>query len=150
MARYHQGRFSPKNPSKYKGDPSAIVYRSSWELRACVYFDNRKEVLSWSSEEVIVPYRCVFTGKLRRYYPDFVITVIGKDGRKVTHMIEVKPYKETIEPTPSKRKTKKYLREVTTWGTNCTKWKYAREYCADRKWIFTILTERDLFTKKSV
>jgi hypothetical protein len=112
-----------------------------------VYFDLRKEIIQWSSEEVIVPYRCVFTGKIRRYFPDFVITVVDKAGRTATHMIEVKPLKETTPPKPSSRKTKRYLREVQAWGTNSTKWKYAREYCADRHWHFTIITEKDLFKK---
>ena len=153
MSRYYHGRFQPRNPKKYKGNPSEIVYRSSWELQAMNYFDLREEVIQWSSEEIIVPYKCVFTGKWRRYFPDFVITVVDKNNVKATHMIEVKPYKETMEPRPGTRKTKRYLKEVQTWGINSTKWKYAREYCADRKWHFTIITEKDLFAgnkRKSV
>ena len=32
-----QGRYKAKNPSKYKGDPSNIIFRSSWELTCFKY-----------------------------------------------------------------------------------------------------------------
>ena len=32
-----KGRYKPINPSKYKGNPTNIIYRSSWELK----LDNR-------------------------------------------------------------------------------------------------------------
>ena len=38
-----QGKFRPKNPSKYKGDPTNIIYRSSWELTVFKYLDNNPE-----------------------------------------------------------------------------------------------------------
>lgn len=63
-------------------------------------------------------------------------------------MIEVKPAKETKEPVKQSRVTKRYLNEVFTWGKNQAKWKAAREYCADRKWKFMILTEKELFGAK--
>ncbi|NDB85179.1 MAG: head completion protein, partial [Alphaproteobacteria bacterium] len=28
----YKGKFNPKNPNKYKGDPTNIIYRSRWEL----------------------------------------------------------------------------------------------------------------------
>ena len=62
-----------------------------------------------------------------------------------TIVVEVKPYKETREPTPQKNITKKYLYEVKTWSINKSKWNYAIEYCRDRNWKFMILTEKELF-----
>lgn len=63
-------------------------------------------------------------------------------------MLEVKPKAQTIEPKPQKRKTKRYITEVTTWATNKSKWKSAEEFCADRGWQFLVLTEHEIFGKK--
>ena len=145
MPEYYQGKYRPKNPHKYKGNPNEIYFRSSWEAKAMMYFDLREEVIQWSSEEIIVPYRSKLDGKKHRYFPDFVITVIDKNGKKKTYMVEVKPYKQTIEPKPQKRITKKYLREVQTYVINKSKWEYAEEFCKDRGWEFTTITEKDLF-----
>jgi len=64
-------------------------------------------------------------------------------------MIEVKPYGQTHAPKAQKRLTKKYLNEVKTWGVNQAKWEAAMEYCKDRNWKFQILTEKELFKKKT-
>jgi hypothetical protein len=31
-----------------------------------------------------------------------------------------------------------------TWGVNQAKWKAAMEFCADRKWVFKLITEDEL------
>lgn len=142
-----QGFFKPKNPKKYKGDPTNIVYRSSWEFRVMVYLDERKEVINWSSETVIVPYRSPIDGKIHRYFPDFVVTKINKEGKKETVMIEVKPFYQTVPPKKTNKITKKYLTEVRTWGINEAKWKAAKDYCLDRGWSFHIFTENEIGVK---
>jgi hypothetical protein len=143
-----QGFFKPKNPKKYKGDPTNIVYRSGWELKLMLYLDSRPEVISWGSEEIIIPYRSPIDGKMHRYFPDFIVTKINKEGKKETAIIEVKPYYQTIPPTPKEKKvTKKFLTEVKAWGMNEAKWKAALEYCKDRNWSFHIFTERELGIK---
>ena len=60
------------------------------------------------------------------------------------YLIEVKPKKQTVEPKLPKRKTKRYLTEVTTYITNQAKWEAAREWCADHGLEFIILTEDHL------
>jgi hypothetical protein len=144
----YKGRFSPKNPKKYRGDPTNIVFRSLWELKAMKTFDENPSVLEWSSEEVIVPYYDPTRCRNRRYFPDFVVKTLQKDGSTKTLMLEVKPYKETQEPTKQKRITKRYITEVTTWATNQSKWKAAEEYCLDRGWEFRLVTEKTLFGEK--
>jgi hypothetical protein len=143
----YKGKFRPKFPQKYKGDPSNIIYRSLWERNCMVYFDQNPSVLKWSSEEVIVPYRSPIDGRVHRYFPDFLIRVRNKEGNTETIMIEVKPLKETREPKKRSRITKQYLYEVRTWGINNAKWEAAKDYCADRKWKFMIITEKELGIK---
>ena len=70
-----------------------------------------------------------------------------KDGKTTTKMIEIKPRSQSIPPTPKgkgSKPTKKYLREVATYGINISKWEAAKEYCADRNWEFVVLTEKEL------
>jgi hypothetical protein len=140
MSAPHQGKYKIKNPSKYKGDYRNIYYRSSWELRVFNYMDRNPEVVKWSSEEIVIPYRSPIDGKRHRYFPD--VWMKTKNGD--VYLIEIKPFKETIQPKKRSRITKQYLYEVKTWGINSAKWKSAKEYCADRNWKFKIITEKEL------
>jgi hypothetical protein len=145
MARkYLQGTFKPRNPTKYKGDHSKIIYRSSWELKLMMRLDEHPNVIWWKSEELAIPYRSPVDGKLHRYFPDFIVYIKNKQGVAETLMIEVKPSKETKEPKKQTTVTKSYIREVFTWGINSEKWKMAEEYCKDRGWKFCIFTEKEL------
>jgi hypothetical protein len=146
MATY-KGFFKPKNPKKYKGDPTNIIYRSGWELKLMLYLDDHKDVLSWGSEEVIIPYRSPIDGRIHRYFPDFIVTKINKEGLKETALIEVKPSSQAKPPKKQEKITKRYITEVKTWGTNEAKWKAATEFCKDRGWTFHIFTEKELGIK---
>lgn len=144
-----QGRFKPKNPDKYKGDPTNVIYRSSYELKLFRYLDMHPQVLWWQSEEVVIPYRSPIDGRLHRYFPD--VTLKRIDGQVI--LIEVKPRYQTVPPDMSKMKTptgkikRSYINEVKEWGKNSAKWEAAREYCADRGWVFQIMTETELGIK---
>lgn len=133
----NKGKFKPSNPHKYRGDYTAIIYRSSWELKFMRECDAHPDIIQWSSEEVVVPYRSLIDGKKHRYFVDFWVK--KEDG--VT-LIEIKPMSQSIEPKRSKRLTKRYVEEVKTWGTNISKWKAAEQYCLDRNWKFMVLTEK--------
>ena len=52
----YSGRFTPSNPQKYIGDPNNIIYRSSWECKVMNWLDKNPDILSWASEELIIPY----------------------------------------------------------------------------------------------
>jgi hypothetical protein len=139
MAQYYSGKFIPKNISKYDGDWRNIRYRSLWERQALKWLDENPNVISYSSEETIIPYICATDGKVHRYFVDLKIKV--KSGQ--VYLIEIKPESQTIQPK-KKRMSPKYLTEVMTWAKNESKWKAATEYCKDRKWIFEIWTEKTL------
>ena len=147
MPKYTQGYFKPRNPHKYRGDPSNIVYRSGWELRLMSHFDAHQDIVWWSSEEKIIPYRSPVDGKVHRYFPDFLINTRNKQGLSETIMIEVKPAAQVAEPKRQSTITKRYVNEVYTWGVNQAKWKAAEEYCKDKGWKFMTLTEREIFGK---
>jgi hypothetical protein len=140
----YSGKYRPVNHKKYKGDPRAVFYRSLWELKFMKWCDNHDHILEWGSEEIVVPYRSPLDGRVHRYFVDFYAKVRNKSGTAKKYLIEVKPKKQTVEPKIPKRKTKRYLTEVTTYITNQAKWEAAREWCADHGLEFIILTEDHL------
>ena len=145
----HKGRYVLKNPKKYEGDPTNVIYRSSWEKRFMIFLDNHESIISWGSEEVVIPYYWEVDGKMHRYFPDFVVTMKTTSG-VVRMLIEVKPYSQTIQPKKTRGKREQtYLLEVETYTKNRAKWNAAEEYCKDRGWMFRIVTEHELFKKKA-
>ena len=143
----YKGKYSPKFPKKYKGNPCEIYYRSSWERTFMKYCDTNENILEWFSEEIAVPYRSPIDNKIHRYFPDFYIKVKESNGSIKKYIIEIKPKKQTIEPIPQKRKTKGYIYEVYEYAKNQAKWKAAEEWCADKGYEFKVLTEDDLGIK---
>jgi hypothetical protein len=140
----YSGKYRPSNKHKYKGDPTNIIYRSLWERKFMLWCDKNENVLEWGSEEIIIPYISPVDRKVHRYFPDFYVRARTREGRVQKYIIEVKPAKQCAEPPRQKKVTRKYLTEVTTYAVNQAKWKAAREYCADRRMEFLILTEVEL------
>lgn len=143
----YKGRFRAVNPQKYKGDPSNIVYRSRWELKLMGHLDAHPDVLQWSSEEVVIPYRSPIDGRIHRYFVDFYVKKKTSQGIEEV-LIEVKPKAQTAPPQARTGKpTRRYINEVHTWGINEAKWNAAKDYCMSRGWKFVIMTEHELGIK---
>ena len=140
----YSGLFKPKHPEKYVGDPTNIVYRSSWEAKVMSWLDNNDSIITWASEELFIPYISPVDNRWHRYFPDFLVKYRTKDNKLSTMMLEVKPKKQTAQPELQKRKTKQFINEVKTWGVNQAKWKAANDYCLDRGWEFKLITEDHL------
>jgi len=137
--RYKQGKYIPRNRNKYKGDLSKIFYRSGWEYKFMKWCDATPSITEWGSEEIFIPYVSPIDNKRHKYYPDFYVKANNKK-----YIVEVKPSRQTKEPTKQKKVTKGYLREVFTWGVNQAKWKAAEEFCRDYGMEFMIITEKEL------
>ena len=140
----YKGKFSPRNRKKYKGNASDIIYRSLWELKFMTYCDSNKNIITWSSEEIVIPYRSPIDNRIHRYFPDFYIKYKNTEGKVLEKVIEVKPAKEVKEPKKQKARTKKYVTEVMKYAKNYAKWEAAEDFCKDRRWEFQILTEKEL------
>lgn len=139
----YKGFFNPKNPKKYNGDSTNIIYRSTWELRVMKWLDNHPNVIWWNSEELIIRYRSPVDNKMHRYFPDFIAKMKQKDGSVMTYVIEVKPEAQTKMPV-QKKKTKRFLQEAATYAVNQEKWRAADIFCQEHGWKFLVLTEKDL------
>ena len=104
----YKGKFRPSKPKKYKGDPTNIVYRSLWELKFMRYCDSNNNIVKWSSEEIVSPYRSPIDNRFHRYFPDFYLKYKDNTGKMIEKVVEIKPAKQVQEPKVQKRKTKKY------------------------------------------
>jgi len=142
---YKQGKFKPKNPQKYDGNPTEIYFRSSYELKFMQYCDLTENVISYQSEEFWIPYRSPLDNKVHRYFPDFFVKYKDRDNNIRTLVVEIKPAKDLKEPNPNPpKRTSAWVYSVKTWAVNQEKWKAAREWCADHNYEFKIMSERDL------
>lgn len=141
----YRGKYIPVNKKKYRGDWRKITYRSSWELKFCIFADNNANVLKWSSEEVVIPYRCRTDNKMHRYYMDFWMRIIDKNGEIKDKLIEIKPYAQTQKPIYKKgTSAKNYNKRVYAYAKNISKWEATQKFIKDKNMEFHILTEHEL------
>ena len=144
-----QGFYEPVHPEKWiitesfdtKG--KGIKYRSSWELKFMKFADFNPQIIKVNSEGVVIPYMNPVKNKVSRYYMDFLIQT-----QKETFLVEVKPYAQTIPPSPPKSKTEKSLKNfykaIETYAVNKAKWEAAEEFATKSNMKFMIITEREL------
>lgn len=140
----YKGKYKLKNPQKYKGDPTNVVFRSLWERKYMKYLDSNNHILEWSSEEIFIWYKSPIDNRPHRYFPDFYVKEQKQDGSIEKYLVEIKPKKQLSPPKEPKRRTQAYLNEMMEYAKNQSKWEYAREWCEDRKYGFKILTEVEL------
>ena len=141
MSRFKQGIYKPRHLEKYVGEAGNIVFRSSWELSMCRFFDNNPNILRWSSEEVFIPYRKPTDGQIHRYFPDFWVEYKDRNGTVIQEILEVKP-NDQVNPHQKSRLTEY---DKITYAINIAKWQAASIFCKQRGIKFRILTEREMF-----
>lgn len=139
----YKGRFRPSHPEKYDGDTTNIIYRSGLELRFMQYLDSNSNVIKWQSEEFSIPYFDPSTNKWRRYFVDFLVVTRNGKGT-LTQLVEIKPASQCQPPKIPAKRTRRFITEMLTWGTNQAKWNAASEFAADRGWKFKVITDKDL------
>ena len=81
-----RGRYRPVNEHKYQGNIRKITYRSLWERRFMLYCDRSDQIVTWSSEELHIPYYFAEDNRWHNYYPDFVVV----DTEGVHYLVETK------------------------------------------------------------
>jgi hypothetical protein len=125
FAAAKRGIFTPQNPDKFfiknnGQNGGKIVYRSSWEQKFMIWCDLTDNVEKIASEPFHIPY-IDYTGKSRKYFPDFLIVYKGE-----MLLIEIKP------------------KGLTNDKTNQKKFIFAESYAKKRNMKFVILTEIEL------
>lgn len=134
-----RGRFVPKKPEKYVGNVSRVIFRSSWELRFMQWLDTNNAVKKWGSEELSIPYVSPTDGKVHRYFPDFIIMYQDQTGILKRELIEIKPYKQSVQ-TPKMSDAEKLVLAI-----NEAKWAAASDYAQKNGALFRVLTEKTIF-----
>jgi hypothetical protein len=149
--KVQQGYFHPKNPEKYKGDITKIIYRSSWEFKFLEYCDNNESVIEYASEPVGIAYYNPILKKESTYWVDCYMATRGSDGKITKWLIEIKPNKYLTPPAPPTRLTEKqtlnYARHAKAYIINDAKFKAAKVYASKNNMRFGIITENFLFNK---
>lgn len=135
-----KGRFIPKNPQKYLGNPANIIFRSSWEVKLFQWLDRTPAVLQWASEEFSIPYLSPVDNAVHQYYPDALVIYKDKFGNLKKEIVEIKPYKETVL---TKRATD---RDKYALMINQAKWKAAARFAELQGMTFRVITEKSMFS----
>lgn len=148
---FKQGIFKPSNPAKCLNKEN-IVYRSGLERKLMLVLDKNPNVIQWSSEKVIIPYKHPVktaqsgTPQYARYFVDFYMKL--KVGEVVKeYLIEVKPEKQCSAPTQhGNKKRTTILYENLQWAINKAKWEAAENYCKKKNYKFLIINEKNIDT----
>jgi hypothetical protein len=145
---FRQGYYVLNNPEKYVGDPTKIIYRSSWEYRFCKYCDDSSNVLKWSSEPYPIKYISPVDHKQHDYYIDFYMR-LKKDDIEVDYLVEVKPEgslkKPVFEGIQTMQKLKNFNYAAKTFLVNTAKFASAKQHAESIGYKFVIVTEEFLF-----
>lgn len=148
---YRQGYFTPNHPEKYLGNPTEIIYRSSWEFKFMEFCDSNEKVLSWGSESTPIPYFNPILKKECTYWIDCYMQVKNNNGSVTKWLIEVKPGKYLSPPKEPTRLTEKqtlnFARHAKTYLINSFKFKAAQNYASQNNMKFGIITENFLFNQ---
>lgn len=134
--------FTPKNRKKYIGNSERILCRSLWERKMCKYLDENTNIHRWGFETIKIPYLSPIDNKVHQYIPDFIVETLNHNKETEITIIEIKPKKQTKDPSTKKRKT---LQECVTYSINKVKWEHTLTFCEKRGWKFKIITEKELF-----
>lgn len=134
-------RFIPKNVAKYAGDASRIVARSKWELMYMSALDNSNLVAKWISEPktLNISYLSPIDRKVHQYWPDFLVQYASGE----LELLEIKPLKESVQENAVSQYDK------LMFIKNVAKWKAAEIFAKRIGARFRVITEKDLFKKKS-
>jgi hypothetical protein len=151
--RYRQGYYIPTNPTKYIGDPSKIIFRSSWEYYFCKYCDETPEILTWSSEPIAIPYISPLDNKEHSYFVDFYMK-LQKGEEQIEYLVEIKPSKSLKQPMMKEglttiKRLKEYNENAKTWVVNRAKFRAAEEFARITNKKFIIVTEEFLFKRSN-
>lgn len=140
--RFVQGIYTPINKKKFIG--KFAIFRSSLERKFFLWADLNPNVLEWGSENIIVPYISPIDENWHRYYVDNYV-VLKEGCNIVKYLVEIKPFKQTIKPTISKRKKQStMLYEQTQWVINQAKWEAAEKFANKKGYKFIKITEKEL------
>jgi hypothetical protein len=140
---YQQGYYNPKNPAKYVGDITKIVFRSSWEFKFLVWCDNTPQVLRYSSEPISIPYMNPVDRRVHQYFIDMWVEILEESGKVTRWLVEIKPERNLVMPkepkNPTTKTLKNHLGQVKRVMMNLAKFQAARNFAKFQNMKFGVL-----------
>lgn len=140
--QFKQGIYKPLNSKKCL-NTTPVEYRSKMEFRLMRICDKNPKVLEWSSEHVVIPYKHPIKDKVCRYFVDMYIKLQTPTGVK-DFLVEVKPFSQTQQPKPGRKKQTTVVYEATQYIINTAKWEAARQYAKNNNMEFILISEKEL------
>lgn len=144
----YSGTYKLKNPEKYVGDSTNVIFRSLKERSIMNYCDTSDKVISWCSEEIVVPYIYEVDRKEHRYFVDFLVKIKTNSDEERNLLIEYKPKSQTVPPKKPKKKSSKaiqnYNNACLTYIKNKNKWDSATKYAKEHGMEFVVLHEEHI------
>jgi hypothetical protein len=160
---YNQGNYIPKYKDKVVklNNLGGVFYRSSWEKKIMYWLDQKKEIIRWGAECLIIPYQLTHfesgTPEVKQhcYYPDFYYELKTESGEIKKVVVEVKPYKEykmvqdlnekkLVIPEKGTKKLKNFEYDLLMANKNNQKWETMIKWCNLKGYSFIIITEHQL------
>ncbi|SOK58477.1 Phage head completion protein [Yersinia phage fHe-Yen9-04] len=137
-----QGVYAITNIKKYNSS-NPPIYRSSWEKDVMIALDLNPAVLEWAVEPFSIPYTCPVDGKVKNYWPDFLVKYIDiSTGKEKIQLLEIKPEKQCHLQLAKTKKAKIIVL------VNQAKWAAAYAFCQKNGIEFKVINETTLFRKK--
>ena len=141
---FRQGIFKPLHSEKCL-NKTPVVFRSNLELKLFKILDLNENIIKWSSEMVVIPYKKPGPEeKMARYFVDIYMEIkMGNDIKKF--IVEIKPEKQTKPPSHTKKaKQSTILYANLEWAVNQAKWEQAKKWASSRNMEFLIITENNI------
>jgi len=114
--------------------------------------DKNPNVISWSSEQTVIPYYKSIEKRNARYFVDFCFRIRISETEVKEFIVELKPSKQCVKPTThGNKKPSTILYEQMTYRTNQDKWAAAEKWCEEKRRkgrdvSFIIITEKNINT----
>ena len=165
-AKTKQGYYRIINKEKYIGDPSLVIYRSSWEMGFCKYCDVSPSVKRWSSEPISIPYwdrvskleECAKLGldpnnpsnwEVKNYNTDFWYEVDNGKDKLEKIFVEIKPSYKLKKPIPpnkeaSLKEQRTFIKAAKEYLINEAKFAALKAWASQHGSVFYVFTEKTL------
>lgn len=165
-ARTRQGYYKVQHLEKYVGDPTLIIYRSSWELTFLRWCDFSPSIIKFSSEPIRIPYydrtskleECKKYGlnpndpknwEVKNYNVDFWLQIQKDENVTEKWFVEIKPSEKLKKPVPPPENSplkiqRKFVNEAREFLLNEAKFAAMNAYANKVNAKFYIFTEIQL------
>jgi len=161
-----QGYYKVQHPEKYIGDPTLIIYRSSWELSFLRWCDFSPSIIRFSSEPTKIPYydrvskleECKRQGLdpnnpknwvIKNYNIDFWIEIRKDENTTERIIVEIKPSNKLKKPIPpgenaSLKEQRRFNIDAKEFLINEAKFESANAFAKKHNMRFCVFTENSL------